>query len=246
MKAVPCLLLSFLPFGTAVPHRSDALFRKLPDQDDRDLQRDDYTNDPTKACNDFIGRVSTAQLNDCECVPDGRNLPTQCTASCPICTEMGHCGLGRFSGDYRFFTDGVRIQGNYQDVFALTDGPAGTGRVRAKFDNVLRTCEVEAGGEACQSCELHSCSSGVVIHGVSNPVTEHILADCTNIAGGQIFDFCEDITVTDKESKFIVFDKDFKAEYDRAQGCSATSGLLRVGYITSVVFVAFLTILALY
>lgn len=165
-------------------------------------------------------------MDFCECEADGRNLISECTSSCTYCNSMGHCGFGRFGGDYRFSEGSIEIQGEYRQVFLLESGPAGEGRVRAKWDNAREICEVSAGDDICQSCELVTCADATeALTGTTKVLTQNIKADCTNLDKGQVLDFCGDITVENKESKLVVFDKTFQKEFLDTHNCPDSSAI---------------------
>lgn len=182
---------------------------------------DDLSIESTRrldVCAAFVGQSLTNVFGQCGCEENGLTLTLDCSA-CETCA-LGACGEGQFAGDYRFADAdefGVRIVGDFEESFTFTSGTAGTGVIRSSYNTVDNTCDVRVGNDICQSCDLRNCTDG--------ELDERILADCTNVAGGQVFDFCQEtVTVENRDTLFLFFDTEFRNNMTQ---CAPTSGSLQ-------------------
>ena len=119
---------------------------------------------------------------------------------------MGSCGAGQVSRTLEFESDGSVI-GTHEECFEYVetdDGMGARGRICKTRSADSASCSVSVNGTMCSSCEIKTCDG--------DSTKQEYLADCTNLEGGQLFDFCEQIKVVDNSTAFVWLDDKFEED----------------------------------
>lgn len=172
-------------------------------------------------CADVIEEIRSPRFNRCTCSLAGSTGGATVNATCRGCSEvciLGACGSGYDQVSYEFETDGSAT-GERRQCFEYVSGVNGT---ICRIENRLRTsCAITLDNEACSSCEMRDCGENA--NGSQLP--RQAFANCTNLLGGNFFDFCEPVTVSDTSSAFIAMDSTFAEDIDECNSGSTANKL---------------------
>lgn len=170
------------------------------------------------SCDEVLQDLREPRYPICSCSFRGSSAAAVVNATCRGCPHVcghGSCGSGQISTKLEFESD-ESVIGSQEECFEYYSGNW-TGSTVCKTVSVdMTSCSVQVNSSVCTTCEIQSCPNG-------SSKEQAIVADCRNLQGGELFDFCDPIALETNTTPFIWFDELFQED---SLKCESSGGLL--------------------